>query len=380
MASSKTSPSARSGLPAGSAVETMAGIGSLVRPRGRRSSANRRTALEMPSATGEPATTSSYASGVDRLEGHARPVARGGRQRRVADDEAGRHRTGSGDRARIECRIERGAGRGLDPVIGSDVGPGDLDLTAFDADLEDRREGPDRHGQGQDQERQVAGRRVPAEGPEAEDRDEVAPAGAHPAEAADRQREEADREQADGETDEHRGRGEERVEPAARPGRGLARQPALAQEPGGGQRDDDRRPPRTRAGAAGRGRPADRRARDRGALGGPTGTVAATRRAVAPSATRIAPIDDRALGRALTMSPARARPIRAAGTVISSPSHSCAASNCPLEAPRPRARASAGRLRRTTRMPMSPTAPAATASGPSAATDRAASVVVRCSR
>ena len=71
--------------------------------------------------------------------------------------------------------------------------------------------------------------------------------------------------------------------------------------------------------------------------------VAASRRAVAPSATRIAPIDDRALGRALTTSPARARPIRAAGTVISSPSHSCAASNCPLEAPRPRARASAGR-------------------------------------
>ena len=150
------------GLPAGSAVETMAGIGSSVRARGR---GRRRTDEQARDAEGHRRTGDDLVVRlrVDRLEGHARPVARGGRQRRVADDDAGRHRTGARDRTRIECRIERGAGRGLDPVIGPDVRPRDLDLAAFDADLEDRREGPDRHGQGQDQERQVAGGWMPAE-------------------------------------------------------------------------------------------------------------------------------------------------------------------------------------------------------------------------
>ena len=209
-------------------------------PRSR-SSATRRTRPRCRAPPANRRTTSSYASAsiaskatLARLPGAVDSAA-------SRHDEAGRDRPGSGDRARIECRIERGARRGLDPVVGSDVGPGDLDLAAFDADLEDRREGPDRHGQGQDQERQVAGRRVPAECPEAEDRDEVAPAGAHPAEAADRQREEADvtrptaRPMSTGVA--ARNGSNPRLAPAAV----CARQPAFAQQPGGGQRDDDRR-------------------------------------------------------------------------------------------------------------------------------------------
>ena len=81
---------------------------------------------------------------------------------------------------------------------------------------------------------------MPAERSKAEDGDEVAPSGADPAKTPDREREEADREQPDRDPDEDRGRGQERVEPAARSVGGLAGQSALAQEPGGGQGDDDR--------------------------------------------------------------------------------------------------------------------------------------------
>ena len=75
----------------------------------------------------------------------------------------------------------------------------------------------------------------------------------------------------------------------------------------------------------------------------------------------------------------KSRP-RRPGTVMSRPSQSCVASSWPADAPRPRARARLPRRRRTIRTPIRPTAPAATVSGPSAATDKAASLDDRWSR
>ncbi len=194
MVRSKTSPSARLGLPAGSAVETMAGIGIGLRARGR---GRRRTDEQARDA--EPHRRTGHdlvvRLRVDRLEGTL------ARLPGAVDNAASRTTKPAATAPAPVTARGSSAGSsaapdgGFDPVIGSDVGPGDLDLAAFDADLEDRREGPDRHGQRQDQERQVAGRWVAAECPQPEDRDEVAPAGAHPAQAADRQREEADDEQ-----------------------------------------------------------------------------------------------------------------------------------------------------------------------------------------
>ena len=205
-------------------------------------------------------------------------------------------------------------------------------LAALHARLEDGRQRADRHGHHQDQERQVARRRVPAERAQPEHRDEIAPARGPPAEGADGDRVEADRDQADGEADQDR---------ATRPG--TDRSPWSRRLPARSRRSAAARPRSRRSQAApserpitsvsntsrrGRsGRPADRRVRGRdGRAGRPARSPAAggpSRRAPREDA----PIDESSLDRAATTASATRRPTSAAGTVISRPSQSWAVSS-----------------------------------------------------
>ncbi len=111
-----------------------------------------------------------------------------------------------------------------------------------------------------------------------------------------------------------------------------------------------------------------------------TGQVAISRMTVAPRATAIAPSDDRSLGRAGTTATATAESEqrRRDRDEQSLPELGRHAAGRRMRRARAPAR-DAGRRRRTTRMPIRPTAPAATISGPRAASDSMVSVVARCS-
>ena len=264
------------------------------------------------------------------------PGSRGGRQRSVGG-RPGRPRRTAPASARGSSPASKGAPVGdLDPVVRPDSDQATVDLAALDADLEDRREGPDRHRQGQDQQRQVAGRGMAAECPQAEDRDEVAPASATQPRPRTGIGNSRMVEQADGEADEHRVAARNGSNPRLSPLAVCRRQPTLAQEPGRGQRDADRqrledeppRPdPKDRAGRRARGRGApgrrDRPRRERPGARSPRARRGSRRSTTGHSGAHH---DQRANAKADQRGRDRDQ----------QPSHSCAASSWP---PTPRGRA-----------------------------------------
>ena len=138
---------------------------------------------------------------------------RGAREVRAGIDQAGRHGLDTGDGRGVQRRSERADADALEPVVGGDLDVGRRELSAREAGGDDRRERPERGGQQQDEQRQVCGRRVAPDRPEAEDRHHVAASRGEPAEGADRQRIETHGEDAGGKADQDRHGRQERVEP-----------------------------------------------------------------------------------------------------------------------------------------------------------------------
>ena len=150
-------------------------------PRSRRVGRRRRTSIGR--SIGLPAMTASNCVGLDREERRARRAPGASTNGTAGDRVARGDRPDARDRRRVDPRRERAAVAVLDPVVGPDLAPRIVDLAAIDGHPDDRGEGADRHGQHQDQERQVGGRRVAADRPQPEHGDEVAPARGEPAES-----------------------------------------------------------------------------------------------------------------------------------------------------------------------------------------------------
>ncbi len=169
-------------------------------------------------ADGEPARTASYcwasmawSRTLDRWP--TPPVSRARDERRLTLVERASYGRHPGDGRRVHAGSETAAGTGVHPEVRTHLLPRGRHLAALDARPDHRREGPDRHGQHQYQQRHVRGGRLPTDAPQAQHGDEVAPTRREPAERPDRDRVEPQCDEPDGESDRDGRRREERIEP-----------------------------------------------------------------------------------------------------------------------------------------------------------------------